>query len=54
MDEDPQLAQAFRALTPGRQKAYLLHFSKAKKSATRAARVDKHAARILQGLGLDD
>ena len=54
LDDDTQLAQAFQALTPGRQRAYLLHFSGAKQSATRAARVDKHAARILAGLGLDD
>jgi uncharacterized protein YdeI (YjbR/CyaY-like superfamily) len=51
---DPALAKAFYALTPGRQKGYLLHFAGAKQSATRAARVDKHAPRILQGLGLDD
>lgn len=54
LDDDPALAEAFRALTPGRQKAYLLHFAGAKRSATRSARVDKHAPRILQGLGLDD
>jgi uncharacterized protein YdeI (YjbR/CyaY-like superfamily) len=54
LDDDPKLAKAFHALTPGRQKGYLLHFAGAKQSATRAARVQKHAARILQGLGLDD
>ncbi len=54
LDEDPKLAEAFHALTPGRQKGYLLHFAGAKQSATRAARVEKHAPRILQGLGLDD
>jgi uncharacterized protein YdeI (YjbR/CyaY-like superfamily) len=54
LDDDPQLAQAFYALTPGRQKGYLLHFDGAKQSATRAARVAKHAPRILQGLGLLD
>ncbi|HEV2268684.1 MAG TPA: DUF1801 domain-containing protein [Steroidobacteraceae bacterium] len=52
--DDPELAAAFYALTPGRQKGYLLHFAAAKQSATRAARVEKHAPRILQGLGLDD
>jgi len=51
---DRRLAAAFRALTPGRQKAYLLHFAGAKRSATRDARVRKHVPRILQGLGLDD
>ena len=52
--DDPKLAKAFHALTPGRQKGYLLHFSGAKQAATRAARVQKHAPKILQGLGLDD
>lgn len=51
---DPRLAEAFRALTPGRQRGYLLHFAGAKQAATREARVDKHLPRILQGLGLDD
>lgn len=54
LDEDPALAEAFRALTPGRQKGYLLHFNGAKQSGTRAARVDKHIPRIRKGLGLDD
>jgi uncharacterized protein YdeI (YjbR/CyaY-like superfamily) len=54
LDDDPKLAEAFHALTPGRQKAYLLHFSGAKQSATRASRVKKHEPRILKGLGLDD
>jgi uncharacterized protein YdeI (YjbR/CyaY-like superfamily) len=54
LDDDPELAEAFHALTPGRQKGYLLHFAGAKQSATRAARVAKHVPRILKGLGLDD
>jgi uncharacterized protein YdeI (YjbR/CyaY-like superfamily) len=54
LETDAKLAEAFHALTPGRQKGYLLHFAGAKQSATRAARVDKHTPRILQGLGLDD
>jgi uncharacterized protein YdeI (YjbR/CyaY-like superfamily) len=54
LDDDPKLAKAFHTLTPGRQKGYLLHFAGAKQSATRTARVQKHAPRILQGLGLDD
>lgn len=54
LDDDDALAEAFRALTPGRQKAYLLHFAGAKQAATRTARVDRHAPRILKGLGLDD
>jgi uncharacterized protein YdeI (YjbR/CyaY-like superfamily) len=54
LDDDPRLAEAFHALTPGRQKGYLLHFGGAKQSVTRASRVAKHAPRILKGLGLDD
>lgn len=54
LDDDPRFAEAFHALTPGRRKGYLLHFAGAKQSVTRAARVEKHAPRILKGLGLDD
>jgi uncharacterized protein YdeI (YjbR/CyaY-like superfamily) len=54
LDDDSKLAEAFHALTPGRQKGYLLHFAGAKQSATRTARVEKHVPRILKGLGLDD
>jgi uncharacterized protein YdeI (YjbR/CyaY-like superfamily) len=54
LDDDLELADAFRALSPGRQKGYLLHFAGAKQAATRASRVAKHAPRILKGLGLDD
>jgi uncharacterized protein YdeI (YjbR/CyaY-like superfamily) len=54
MDDDPALAEGFHALTPGRQKGYLLHFASAKQAATREARVAKHAPRIIKGLGLDD
>ena len=45
---------AFAALTPGRQRGYIFHFSQPKLSTTRAARVEKHIPRILEGLGLDD
>lgn len=54
LEADPALDEAFHALTPGRQKGYLLYFAAAKRPQTRAARVEKHAPRILQGLGLDD
>lgn len=54
LEDDPKLAEAFRALTPGRQKGYLLHFADAKQSANRHARVMRHAPRILKGLGLND
>jgi uncharacterized protein YdeI (YjbR/CyaY-like superfamily) len=46
LDDDPKLAEAFHALTPGRQKGYLLHFAGAKQAATRAARVEKHVPRF--------
>jgi len=54
LDDDPGLAEAFHSLTPGRQRGYLLYFGAAKQAATRTARVEKHASRILKGLGLDD
>ena len=53
LDDDPRLAEAFHALTPGRQGLFVA-FAGAKQPATRAARVEKHAPRILKGLGLDD
>ncbi len=49
-----KLKAAFAALTPGRQRGYIFHFSQPKLSTTRAARVEKHIPRILEGLGLDD
>ena len=54
LDDSPQLQEAFEALTPGRQRAYLLHFAEAKQSKTRAARVDKCVPHILAGKGLKD
>jgi uncharacterized protein YdeI (YjbR/CyaY-like superfamily) len=53
-DEIPALKTAFRALTPGRQRAYLLYFSAAKQSKTRASRVEKYVRQILKSKGLDD
>src|SRR5579871_1472551 len=54
LDESSRLADAFRSLTPGRQRGYLLHFAGAKQSTTRDARVSRHVPRILKGLGLND
>ncbi|QNM98007.1 YdeI/OmpD-associated family protein [Chitinimonas koreensis] len=54
LDALPELKTAFEALTPGRQRAYLLHFSGAKQSKTRTSRVEKCVPRILDGKGLDD
>jgi uncharacterized protein YdeI (YjbR/CyaY-like superfamily) len=52
--EDPKLKAPFEALTPGRQRAYVIHFSGPKKSRARAARIEKWAPRILQGKGMND
>ena len=49
-----KLRKAFAALTPGRQRGYIFHFSQPKLPRTRAARVEKSVPRILEGLGLDD
>lgn len=54
LKKDAPLKKAFKALTPGRQRAYLLYFSGAKQAKTRAARVEKSKPRILAGKGLDD
>lgn len=50
----PGLQQAFEALTPGRQRAYLLHFSGAKQAKTREARIEKYIPHILSGKGMND
>jgi uncharacterized protein YdeI (YjbR/CyaY-like superfamily) len=52
--ENPGLKKAFNALTPGRQRGYLLHFSQAKQSATRESRIKKFIPKILKGKGLND
>jgi uncharacterized protein YdeI (YjbR/CyaY-like superfamily) len=54
LDKMPRLKNAFDALTPGRQKGYLLYFSSAKQSKTREERVKKYVKQILAGKGLDD
>ena len=54
LDNDPDLKAAFQGLTPGRQRGYLLYFSQAKQSTTRASRVEKYIPKILQGKGLND
>jgi uncharacterized protein YdeI (YjbR/CyaY-like superfamily) len=53
-EKNQGLRKAFYALTPGRQRGYLLHFSSAKQSKTREARIEKNIPRILEGYGLDD
>jgi uncharacterized protein YdeI (YjbR/CyaY-like superfamily) len=54
LNEMPELKKAFQALTPGRQRGYLLYFSAAKQAKTREARVEKYLQQILDGKGLDD
>jgi uncharacterized protein YdeI (YjbR/CyaY-like superfamily) len=51
---DPDFKKAFHALTPGRQRAYTIHFAGAKQSATRESRIAKHEKRILAGKGMLD
>jgi uncharacterized protein YdeI (YjbR/CyaY-like superfamily) len=54
LDDIPALKNAFAALRPGRQRAYILYFSAAKQSKTRESRVEKCMQQILKGKGLDD
>ena len=54
LDKKPALKTAFYALTPGRQRAYLLHFSAPKQSKTRESRIEKCMPQILDGKGLND
>jgi len=54
LNKNTKLKTAFHALTPGRQRGYLLHFSSAKQSKTRESRIEKCIPRILDGKGLDD
>jgi len=54
LDKMPSLKKAFDALTPGRQRGYIFHFSQPKLSKTREARVEKYLKQILSGKGLDD
>lgn len=54
LDENSALKAAFHALTPGRQRGYLLHFSQPKQAKTREARIEKNTPKILEGKGLED
>lgn len=54
LDADPALAESFAALTPGRQKSYVLHLAQAKTSATREARIARCRDKILAGKGFND
>lgn len=52
--EDSELKKAFKALTPGRQRGYLLYFSQPKQAKTRESRIEKYRPQILDGKGLND
>lgn len=54
LDQDSKLEAAFKTLTPGRQRAYLLHFSSPKQSKTRESRIEKAIDQIIAGKGLND
>ena len=54
LNKKPALKKAFKALTPGRQRAYLFYFSSAKQSKTREDRIKKYEQHILDGKGMDD
>lgn len=54
LDERPALKTSFKALTPGRQRGYLVYFSSPKLSKTRESRIEKSIPRILKGKGIDD
>ncbi len=51
LDADPELAEAFQALTPGRQRSYMFNLNQTKQSATRVARIEKFRERIIAGKG---
>ncbi|HWA33134.1 MAG TPA: YdeI/OmpD-associated family protein [Cyclobacteriaceae bacterium] len=54
LSKNSALKKAFYALTPGRQRGYLLYFSSAKQEKTRQARIEKYTKQILDGKGLED
>jgi len=54
LNKDAALKNAFKALTPGRQRGYLLYFSAPKQSRTRESRIEKYVPQILKGKGLND
>ncbi|MBV9962410.1 MAG: YdeI/OmpD-associated family protein [Parafilimonas sp.] len=54
LEKNHALKKAFEALTPGRQRAYIFHFSQPKQSKTREQRVEKYIPQILEGKGLND
>jgi uncharacterized protein YdeI (YjbR/CyaY-like superfamily) len=53
-EDDPAFQQAFYALTPGRQRGYIIHFSQPKQTQTRIGRIEKYKQQIFNGIGLND
>lgn len=53
-DADPAFKQAFYAMTPGRQRGYIIHFSQPKQSQTRSGRIEKCKDKIFKGIGMND
>lgn len=53
-ENDPAFKKAFHALTPGRQRGYIIHFSQPKQSQTRISRIEKYKEHIFNGIGLND
>ncbi|MGB0652092.1 MAG: YdeI/OmpD-associated family protein [Thermoplasmatota archaeon] len=54
MDADPEMAEAFHALTPGRQRSYVIHLAGAKKAETRVARIVRFRPKVLAGKGFNE
>ncbi|CAM8628082.1 Domain of unknown function DUF1801 [Paracoccaceae bacterium] len=54
LDSDPELAEAFHALTPGRQRSYVINLSGAKKPETRMARIEQFRDKIIDGKGANE
>lgn len=54
LDNDPVFQSAFEALTPGRQRGYIIYFSQPKQSKTRESRIEKYTPHILNGIGIHD
>ena len=54
LDKNPALKTAFEALTPGRQRGYMLHIARPKQARTREAKAEQSIPRILEGKGLND
>ncbi|NJK97632.1 MAG: hypothetical protein HC905_24430 [Bacteroidales bacterium] len=54
LEEDPALKKAFYALTPGRQRGYIIYFSQPKQSQTKVGRIEKYKQQIYNGVGMND